>query len=118
VEARISKGPALYLLVNNAGFGGYMPFVELAADRAETIIALQVLALTRLTRAALPLMLAVGKGSIINVSSRLAFLPATAPFPPLPKRATFAATKSFVNTFTQLLAGELAGTSFACVPGG
>ncbi len=109
VEKRIAEVPALTLLVNNAGFGGYMPFVSLEPDRAEELIRLQVLAVTRLTRAALPSMIAGGQGAVINVSSRLAFS-ATFPSPPLPKRATYAATKAYINTFTQILANELEGT--------
>jgi hypothetical protein len=97
------------LLVNNAGFGGYMPFVTLDPDRAEELIQLQVVAVTRLTRAALPGMSARGRGAIINVSSRLA-LSATLASPPLPKRATYAATKAYINTFSQLLQSELEGT--------
>jgi NAD(P)-dependent dehydrogenase (short-subunit alcohol dehydrogenase family) len=54
VEARIAAGPALDLLVNNAGFGAYRPFLQLGPDRAEDLIRLQVLAVTRLARAALP----------------------------------------------------------------
>jgi hypothetical protein len=109
VEQRIIVGPALAQLVNNAGFAGYRPFVDLDSDRAEQLINLQVLAVTRLTRAALPGMIEAGRGAIINVSSRLAFS-APIPSPPLPKRATYAASKAFVLTFTQLLANELQGT--------
>jgi uncharacterized protein len=49
VEAQIAAGPALDLLVNNAGFGGYRPFLQLDPDRAEDLIRLRVLAVTRLT---------------------------------------------------------------------
>ena len=109
VEKRIAEDSALELLVNNAGFGGYMPFVELDPDRAEELIRLQVVAVTRLTRAALPGMIARGHGAIINVSSRLAFSAALSS-PTMPKRATYAATKAYVNTFTQILHDELTGT--------
>ena len=110
VEAQIATGPALELLVNNAGFGGYRPFLQLDPDRAEELIRLQVLAVTRLARAALPAMVARGRGALINVSSQLAFS-AALPSPPLPPgRAVYAATKAYVNAFTQLLDGELAGT--------
>ena len=109
VETRIAEDTALELLVNNAGFGGYMPFIALDPDRAEELIRLQVVAVTRLTRAALPGMIARGHGAIINVSSRLAFSAALSS-PTMPKRATYAATKAYVNTFTQLLHDELAGT--------
>ncbi len=109
VEKRIGEDLALELLVNNAGFGGYMPFVELDPDKATELINLKVLAVTRLTRAALPGMIARGKGSIVNVSSRLAF---SGPIgsSQLPKRATYAGANAFIITFTQLLQSELDGT--------
>jgi short-subunit dehydrogenase len=109
LEQRIAHDSALELLVNNAGFGGYMPFISLDPDRAEELISLQVVAVTRLTRAALPGMVARGKGSIINVSSRLAFS-TSLDLPQLPKRATYAATKAYINAFTQILHLELKGT--------
>jgi short-subunit dehydrogenase len=58
VEKRIAEDKMLELLVNNAGFGGYMPFVELDPEKATELINLKVLAVTRLTRAALPGMIA------------------------------------------------------------
>lgn len=109
VEKRITDDSSLEMLINNAGFGGYMPFAQLEPDRAEELINVHILALTRLTRAAITGMITRGKGAIINVSSRLAF---SAPLssPPLPKRATYAAAKAYINTFTQILANELEGT--------
>jgi short-subunit dehydrogenase len=109
VERRIAEDTALELLVNSAGFGGYMPFVSLDPDGAEELIRLQVVAVTRLTRAALPGMVTRGHGAIINVSSRLAFSGALSE-PHLPKRAVYAATKAYLNTFTQILHQELEGT--------
>jgi len=99
----------LDMLINNAGFGAYMPFIELDPDTAESLILLQLVAATRLTRAALPAMLARKSGAIVNVASMLAFS-ASIPSPPLPPRATYAACKSFLATFSELLATELAGT--------
>jgi uncharacterized protein len=109
VENTIIEDSNLELLVNNAGFGAYMAFTQLEPDRAEELVNVQVLAVTRLTRVALTGMIARGKGAIINVSSRLA-LSAPLSSPPLPKRATYAGTKAFINTFTQILANELEGT--------
>ncbi len=109
VEKHITKDQDLEMLVNNAGFGGYKAFVELDPGMAEELINLKILAITRLTRAALPGMLARGRGSIINVSSRLAF---SGPLGSsrLPKRATYAGANAYINTFSQLLQSELEGT--------
>lgn len=109
VEKRIADDPALEMLINNAGFGAYMPFVELDVDRAEELINLQVLAVARLTHAALPSMIARKHGFIINVSSRLGFSGAMGS-DQMPKRATYAGTKSFINTFSQLVQSEINGT--------
>jgi hypothetical protein len=76
VERRVAAGD-LTMLVNNAGFQVYMPFVELDAARAEAQINVHVTPVVRLCRAALPAMLARGSGSIINVSSMLASAPAS-----------------------------------------
>jgi short-subunit dehydrogenase len=54
-------------------------------------------------------MTARGEGAIINVASLLAFS-APLPTPPLPFRATYAAAKSYLVTFTQILAQEVQGT--------
>ena len=109
MEKHILEDKDLELLVNNAGFGGYMPFVQLDPDKAEELINLQVLAITRLTRAALPGMIARGKGAVINVSSRLAFSGSLG-LGHLPKRATYVGAKAFINAFSQLLHSELEGT--------
>jgi short-subunit dehydrogenase len=109
VEKRIAEDNMLELLVNNAGLGGYMPFVELDLEKATELINLKVLAVTRLMRAALPGMLARGRGAIINVSSRLAFSGSMGSTQ-LPKRATYVGANAFINAFSQLLQSELEGT--------
>jgi short-subunit dehydrogenase len=97
------------LLINNAGFAGYRPFVELDPAVADELIGVHVTATTRLTRAALPSMVERGSGAIVNVASLLAFSGALPP-DPLPQRVVYGAAKSFVVVFTQLLASELAGS--------
>ena len=95
------------MLVNNAGLAHYMPFADLAAAQAAELVDLNVLAPVLLTQAVLPGMLARSRGTIINIASLLAFSGAAqAPF--LPKRAVYAATKSFLVTFSQALAAEVA----------
>ena len=93
----------LDLLVNNAGFGTFGPFAESDPGAEEREIQLNVVAVSRLTRAALPGMVARGAGGIINVSSMAAFSAAA-------YNATYAATKAFVNSFTEALYEELKGT--------
>jgi len=103
VVERVVADADLDLLVNNAGFGTVGRFAELDADREESEIHLNIVALARLTRAALPGMLQRRGGGIINVSSLAAFQPA-------PYNATYGATKAYVNSFTEALAEEVRGT--------
>ena len=95
------------LLVNNAGLAHYMPFAELPDSRARELVNVNALAPVLLTRAVLPGMIERRRGAIINVASLLAFS-GTARAPQLPKRALYAATKSFLVTFTEILAAEVA----------
>ncbi len=94
------------MLVNNAGLAHYMPFADLPAVQAAELVDLNVLAPVLLTQAVLPGMLARSRGSIINIASLLAFS-GTVQIARLPKRAVYAATKSFLVTFSQALAAEV-----------
>ena len=96
------------LLVNNAGFGTRGYFHELDVEKEEEEIRLNVLAVVRLTRAALPVMLARKQGGIVNVSS-------LGSFQPVPMMATYAATKAFVTSFTESIAEEVRGTNVRVV---
>jgi short-subunit dehydrogenase len=99
----------LGMLVNNAALAHYMPFSTLPAAQARELVELNVLAPVLLTRAALDGMVARGEGAIVNVASLLAFSGAWDK-PYLPRRAVYAASKSFLATFTQILASELRDT--------
>lgn len=105
VEERVARDQELEMVVNNAGFGMAAPFSRADPDAIEAMIHVHVMALVRLTRAALPGMMARGHGSVINVSSTSAF-DAT----PVPRQAVYAATKAFVTTFTQGVHAEVKGT--------
>lgn len=96
------------LLINNAGFGGYGPFIDVDPSLLDQQIAVHITALTRLTRAALPGMVARNSGAIINVASSFAFTGSIKM--PTRKRANYAATKAFITTFTELLSHEMEGT--------
>jgi short-subunit dehydrogenase len=102
-ERRIDQYPNLELLVNNAGRASLGYFSEIDSRRHDSDIRLNVIALTRLTRAALPRMLKQGHGAIINVSSIGAFTPG-------PWEATYFATKAYVSSLTEALHEELRGT--------
>lgn len=106
VVEKVVADADLDLLVNNAGFGTVGTFAQLDVAKEDEEIRLNVIALVRLTRAALPGMVARRRGSILNVSSMAAFQPA-------PYNATYAATKAFVNSFTEALYEELRGTGVA-----
>lgn len=102
VERRLAEGD-VDLLVNNAGFGTTGALADIPATRVGQEIAVDVAALARLTRAALPALLARGGGGILNVSSIVGFFPT-------PKMATYAGAKAFVTAFTESLAEEVRGT--------
>jgi uncharacterized protein len=100
VEARVADVERpVDLLVNNAGFGTYGLFPDLPIDGEEREIKLNVVALVRLTHAALRVMRERGQGSILNLSS-IAGLQAT------PGNATYGATKAYVTSFTEAVHEE------------
>ncbi len=103
VEQNIRDDSSLELLVNNAGFGKIGAYGDLDVDVEDEEIRLNILALVRLTHAAIPGMVARHRGAIINVSSIVAFLP-------VPFLATYSATKAYVNSFTEAIHEELKGT--------
>jgi hypothetical protein len=104
-----AAGLSLGLLVNNAALAHYMPFATLPAAPARELVDLNVLAPVLLARAVVPGMVERGEGALISVASLLAFSGAW-DREYLPKRAVYAASKAFLVTFTQVLAGELEGT--------
>jgi short-subunit dehydrogenase len=72
-------------------------------EREQRVVALNVDAVHHLTGAFLEPMVAAGAGAILNVAS-------TAAFQPLPGFATYAASKAFVQSFSEAVHAELAGT--------
>lgn len=114
VVARLGdEGRPVDVLVNNAGFGTSGSFATLDAEREEEEVLVNVVALQQLTRAALPGMLARGRGAVVNVASMATFVP-------LPSMATYGATKAFVTSFSEALHEETRGTGVtvsATLPG-
>ena len=96
-------GLAVEVLVNNAGFGSAGRFQSLDPEREAEIVRVNVEAVVALCGAHVPAMVARGRGAILNVAS-------TAAYQPLPRQATYAASKAFVLSFTEALYGDLHGT--------
>ncbi|HEY8793823.1 MAG TPA: SDR family oxidoreductase, partial [Gemmatimonadaceae bacterium] len=96
-------GMQIDVLVNNAGFGDVGAFVHEDPDRIDAMLQVNVAALTALTRAMLPGMVARKRGRIMFVSS-------TAAFQPGPNMATYCATKAYVLSLGEAIARELRGT--------
>jgi hypothetical protein len=94
------SGLTLDLLINNAGAGDHGPFVESEWERVDSMLQVNVRALTYLTFRVLPAMRKAGNGAILNVSSVAGLLP-------LPNSAVYAATKAYVTSFSEALRAEL-----------
>jgi short-subunit dehydrogenase len=93
-------------LINNAGLGDYGPFASADPIRLHEMIQVNVLALTALTRAVLPQMIAQKRGAILNVSSSASFLP-------IPGFSVYAATKAYVTNFSEALRAEVAANGIS-----
>jgi len=102
VAARIADAERpIDLVVNNAGFGTSGEFSTLDADRLGDEVELNVAALTRLSHAALAVMVPRRRGWLLNVSS-------VAGFQPAPSLAVYAATKAYVLSLSESLHQEVA----------
>jgi short-subunit dehydrogenase len=90
-------------ICNNAGFGNLGRFIEHDLEKEIQVVRLNVEAVLELTGAFLPRMVDQGAGAVLNVAS-------TAAFQPLPGSAVYAASKSFVLSFSEAIRTELRGT--------
>jgi short-subunit dehydrogenase len=92
------------VVVNCAGSGWRGAFADQPAASLDALLALDVVALARLSRAAFEVMIERGSGSLLNVSS-------TASFVPGPTVAAYHASKAFVTSLTEALHVEAARTA-------
>lgn len=99
-KALAEEKPAVGILVNSSGFGKIGTFGEVSRESNLSMVELNCNSLTKVTYDTLPFM---KKGArIINLASSAAFLPQ-------PRFAVYAATKSYVLSFSRALKYELAG---------
>lgn len=101
-EKLASIGAYADILVNNAGFGLAGRFESHSASAINALIALNVCALTTLSRHVLPGQLIRGRGGIINVASVGGYVPG-------PNQAAYYASKAYVISLSEALAEETAG---------
>lgn len=93
-----TENPDIAFLVNNAGYGKIGPFDSLGLEEQLQMIDLNVRTLTELSYICLPFM--KEGANLIQVASSIAFAPA-------PFFAVYAATKSYVLSFSNALNFEL-----------
>lgn len=87
-------------LMNNAGFGGHGLFHQRDWEKDRSMIQLNVLALTEITRFFLPDLIARRDAKILNTASTAGFIPG-------PLQAVYYATKAYVLSFSQAIDEEL-----------
>jgi short-subunit dehydrogenase len=100
IETRVRSAPPPDLLINNAGFGIHGRFWDTDVEAQERLHRLHILAPMRLSHAALPAMIQRGGGAVINVSSVAGFVAS-------PGSVTYAASKCWMNRFTEGIYMEL-----------
>ena len=103
IDTIAQRGLDVEVLVNNAGYGSGGPFHKLEKAKEVQMVRTNCEAVLHLCAEYVPQMVERGRGAILNVGP-------TAGEQPLPRQATYSATKAFVNTFSDALYGDLAGT--------
>jgi short-subunit dehydrogenase len=86
-------------MVNNAGIGARGDFADISLTRLRNIIDINCSALVALSQLFIQHYNKTGLGTLINIGS-------SAGFQPLPFMAVYAASKSFVQSFTLAIMGE------------
>jgi short-subunit dehydrogenase len=100
VEARLASDASITALVNNAGLGATASLIDSTPESLDQMIALNVVALTRLARAGATQFVARGNGVIVNISSIVALAPEVL-------NGVYSGTKAFVLNLTQSLHHEV-----------
>lgn len=99
----LDDGHAVDILVCNAGLGLSGAFGDQSPDDLDSLIQVNIAALTALDRAFLPLMAAQGGGYVLNVAS-------TGAWQPGPYMAAYYASKAYVLSLTRALREEYKGS--------
>jgi short-subunit dehydrogenase len=103
IQSVAGLGLSVDVLINNAGFGVYGPFVDQPASRVMQMVELNLVSLTRLTHHYAGEMAGRKRGRILQVASIGAYQPS-------PLYAVYSATKTYVLFFSEAINYELRGT--------
>jgi len=95
-----ARGFVPTVLINNAGHGASGSFTSTDWPKLDTMLRLNIIALTRLSHWAGERMQKVGHGAIINISAAVATRPT-------PYFAAYAASKAYVTSLSQAMHAEL-----------
>jgi short-subunit dehydrogenase len=101
IEDILRTDASITMLVNNAGVGATAPLLQSDPAKMDAMITLNVVALSRLAKAAAPGLVERGGGTIVNISSIVAVAPERL-------NGVYGGTKAFVLAFSQSLHHELA----------
>ncbi|SCX72587.1 SDR family NAD(P)-dependent oxidoreductase [Variovorax sp. EL159] len=102
VSAAVKRFGRIDVLVNNAGYGQFGPFEEIAPESAERQFATNVFGTFNVTRAVLPVMRGQRSGYVINMSSNGGFKGVSG-------ASMYSASKFAIEGFSEALALEIAG---------
>jgi len=94
-----SKGLDVDILINNAGFGSIGKLLKSDLETYESMVQVNITALTQLSHLFISDMVEKGNGGIINVAS-------VAAFQPVPYMNVYSATKAYVKSFSLALHEE------------
>ena len=104
VAKAIAAEDQITLLVNNAGTNFVGTLDSMTVDQMNTLIKVNVVALTRLAMAVLPGFKSRNHGALVNIGSVLGF--EGTPYTPI-----YGATKAYVQNLSKALQAELASTN-------
>jgi uncharacterized protein len=102
-KALEQAGVQIDVLVNNAGYAMFDPFVDMDIKRVMDMLQVNIMALTHLSWLFVPGMVQRGQGRVLNLGSTASFLPG-------PLMACYYASKAYVLSFSEAIANELHGT--------
>lgn len=102
VEDVLRKDKAISLLLNNAGTAAVTPLIDSDLDQIESMILLNITALTRLAGAAAVSFTEKGNGTIINIASIVALTPDML-------NGSYSGSKAYVLNLSESMHHELSG---------